>query len=109
MIDGDIKKAHREAVIEILSSNERVEKAVLFGSRAMQTNNVRSDVDIALFGDNLSISDHARLTESIELIPMAQSVDLVLYRTISNPQLLKHIEKNGVVWYRRKVKDFVAP
>ena len=47
MTDG-LKDAHREAIIAVLAANERVERAVLFGSRATGTNTVSSDVDIAL-------------------------------------------------------------
>lgn len=49
MTDG-LKDAHREAIVAALAANARVERAVLFGSRATGTNNVASDVDIALFG-----------------------------------------------------------
>ena len=47
---GGLKDAHREAIIAVIEANERVERAVLFGSRATGTNTVTSDVDIALFG-----------------------------------------------------------
>ena len=53
MSDG-LKAQHRTAIIATLAANNRVEQAVLFGSRAMGTNTVTSDVDIALFGQHLT-------------------------------------------------------
>ena len=100
MIDG-LKDRHRDAIIALLAANDRVEKAVLFGSRAMETGTDTSDVDIALFGDRLSLTDQARLAAAIEEIPMAQSVDLVLHRTIDHQPLLDHIRTHGIEWYRR--------
>ena len=47
MTDG-LKDAHREAIIAVIAANDRVERAVLFGSRATGTNTVTSDVDIAI-------------------------------------------------------------
>ena len=100
MTDG-LKDAHREAIIAALAANDRVERAVLFGSRATGTNTVTSDVDIALFGDRLTLTDQSRLATAIDEIPMAQTVDLLLYDSISDPILRKHIRKEGVEWYPR--------
>ena len=98
MTDG-LKDAHREAIIAVIAANDRVERAVLFGSRATGTNTVTSDVDIALFGDRLTLTDQARLATAVEKIPMAQSVDLILYDSIRDPTLRKHIRREGVEWY----------
>ncbi len=100
MTDG-LKDAHRAAIIAALTANERVERAILFGSRAMGTHRAASDVDIALFGDELTSNDVARLATAMEALPMAQTVDLILHRSIDNPALLKHIVRRGVEWYRK--------
>ena len=98
MTDG-LKDAHREAIIAVIAANDRVERAVLFGSRATGTNTVTSDVDIALFGDRLTLTDQARLAAAIDKIPMAQSVDLLLYHSIGDRTLLDHIRTHGVDLY----------
>ena len=100
MTDG-LKDAHREAIIAVIAANDRVERAVLFGSRATGTNTVTSDVDIALFGDRLTLTDQARLAAAIDKIPMAQSVDLLLYDSISDRTLRAHVRHHGVEWYAR--------
>ncbi|MYG38668.1 MAG: nucleotidyltransferase domain-containing protein, partial [Synechococcus sp. SB0676_bin_10] len=97
MSDG-LKAQHRAAIIATLAANRRVEKAVLFGSQAMGTNTVTSDVDIALFGPQLTLTDQAKLAAACEELPMAQSVDLVLHSTIDNPALVEHIRSHGVEW-----------
>ncbi len=104
MTDG-IKDAHREAIISTLAANERVERAVLFGSRATRTNTVSSDVDIALFGDRLTLTDQACLAAALDEIPMAQSVDLLLYNSVTNRVLREHIRCQGIEWYVRAVPD----
>lgn len=101
MTDG-LKDAHREAIIAVIAANDRVERAVLFGSRATGTNTVTSDVDIALFGDRLTLTDQARLAVAIDEIPMAQSVDLLLYDSIRDRTLREHIRNDGVEWFERK-------
>ena len=100
MTDG-LKDMHREAIIAEIKANDRVERAVLFGSRATGANSSSSDVDIALFGDRLTLTDQARLAAALDEIPMAQSVDLVLYDSIRNRTLREHIRNHGVAWLAR--------
>ncbi len=100
MSDG-LKAQHRAAIIAALAANDQVERAVLFGSRAMGTNTITSDVDIALFGDRLTLTDQAHLAATCDNLPMAQSVGLVLHNTIDNSALVDHIRTHGVEWYRR--------
>ena len=106
MTDG-LKDAHRDAIIAEIAANDRVERAVLFGSRATGTNTVSSDVDIALFG-NLTLTDQARLAAALDEIPMAQSVDLLLYDSIQDRTLREHIRRQGVEWYARSSDTWAA-
>ena len=105
----DLKDAHREAIIATIAANDHVERAVLFGSRATGTNTVSSDVDIALFGDRLTLTDQAGLAAALDELPMAQSVDLLLYDSIGDRTLLEHIRSQGVQWYARTTPARLAP
>ena len=100
MTDG-LKDNHRNEIIDVLSANKRVERAVLFGSRAMETFTPASDIDIALYGDLLTLTDQANLATAIDELPMAQRVDLLLHATVNNEALCRHIEEHGIEWYRR--------
>jgi predicted nucleotidyltransferase len=98
--DG-LKDTHRRALLDILSANQRVERVVLFGSRAMGSYTPTSDVDLVLYGDALTLTDQARLAAAIDELPIPQRVDLVLFNTIDNDKLKEHIRKHGVEWFRR--------
>lgn len=100
MIDG-LKTKHRQAIIDALATYERVERAVLFGSRAQGTFSVTSDVDIALFGDKLNLRDLPKLMEAIDRLMIPQKVDLLLHNSINNEALLREIKVHGVDLYRR--------
>ena len=101
MTDG-LKDRHREAIIAEIAANDRVERAILFGSRANGTHTVTSDVDIALFGARLTLTDQARLAAALDRIPMAQSVDLLIYDRVRNRALLESIRSHGVEWFVRE-------
>lgn len=101
MTDG-LKERHRTAVIDIIAANARVERAVLFGSRATGTFRPASDVDVALFGERLSMSDQFDLAAAIEELTIPQRVNLLLYGTVDSIALREHIETEGIEWYRRR-------
>ncbi|MBL0713904.1 MAG: nucleotidyltransferase domain-containing protein [Desulfosarcina sp.] len=100
MNDG-LKDRHRQALIDILAAHRGVEKAVLFGSRAMGTFTPESDVDIVLFGDTLSLTDQAKLAAVMDGLSIPQRVDLLRHKMIRNKKLHEHIKKHGVVWFER--------
>ena len=103
MTDG-LKDRHRAAIIATIAANERVERAVLFGSRATGTHSASSDVDIALIGDGLTLTDHACLAVALDDIPMAQKIDLVLYDSIQDEILKRNIRHQSVEWYARSIQ-----
>ena len=104
MTDG-LRDAHRKAIIAVIAANDRVEQAVLYGSRATGTNTTTSDVDIALYGDRLTLTDQSRLAAAVEEIPMAQSVDLILYHSIRDRSLREHLRREGIEWYARPTRQ----
>ena len=83
-------------IANVLYSNERVQGAKIFGSRAIGTFHKGSDIDICLFGEELTISDLNRISSELDELNIPQIVDLVNFRTIKNENLLKHIEDFSV-------------
>ena len=100
MNDG-LRQESRRAIIRILAGNPRVERAVLFGSRAMGRFRPESDIDLALFGEALSLGDLLRLSVAIDGLPIPQRVDLLRVHGIVNRELLRHIETDGLPWFVR--------
>ena len=79
-----------------------VETAVIFGSRAKGTHAPGSDVDIAVVGPDVNLDDVSRLHSRLEdESPMPYFFDVVDYYRIDNPPLKEHIDRVGVVFYRR--------
>jgi predicted nucleotidyltransferase len=98
MIDGiDLKSC--KAIIDILRSHAGVERAVLFGSRAMGTFTSESDIDICLIGRTLTLTDQAQLAARFERLPIPQKVDVLRYHTITNDALRLHIDREGKLLY----------
>lgn len=84
------------AIANVLYSNERVSGAKIFGSRAIGTFHEGSDIDICLFGEELTISDLNRIASELDDLNIPEIIDLVNFRNIKNENLLKHIEDFSV-------------
>jgi len=61
-----LSEEQTEQIRKILSSSIHLEKAVIFGSRAMGTNRQGSDIDIALYGEDLTFHDKISLMTRID-------------------------------------------
>jgi len=90
-----LKDEHFDAILGVLRRHPRVEKAVLFGSRAMGTYTLESDVDLCLFGDAIDLTEHARILAEMEALTVPQRVDLLVHHAIKEQALLEHIARQG--------------
>lgn len=78
----------------------RVTEAILYGSRAKGNYHPGSDIDLTLKGDQLSHSDLLDIEQSLDDLLLPYKIDLSLLGQIDNPELLKHIERVGQLFYR---------
>ena len=87
-------------ITKALITLPEIEKAVIFGSRAMGNYKKGSDIDIAIFGDKTTSNTITRLSASInQELPIPYFVDVIDYNTISNIKLKEHIEQEGKIIY----------
>ena len=78
---------------------DKIERAVLFGSRARGDNNERSDYDVAVFGD-VSAADRSKLrARAEEELPTLHKIDLVFICCVSDPAFLRNVNEEGVIFY----------
>lgn len=85
-----------QSVISIFQKNPKIERAVLFGSRAKGNFNTGSDVDIALEGNELTLSDLLDLNLEIDNLFLPWKFDLIIYNRIKEKSLLEHIKRVGI-------------
>ncbi|MDE2774279.1 MAG: restriction endonuclease subunit S, partial [Gemmatimonadota bacterium] len=100
---------HREAIVAEIAANDRVERALCFNPHATGAGGASPDVNIVLFGRQLTLVDQARLSAAVDEIPVAQSVDLVLYDSIQDRTLRERVWREGVEWYTQPRSTHAAP
>ena len=83
-----------------LAQRYEVDRLVLFGSRARGDHRERSDIDLAVFG--ISAIEAGRLRLDLDELPTLLQFDLLCVGPNTEPQILKSIQKEGVVLYASK-------
>lgn len=88
-------------IISILSANPKIEKIVLFGSRAKGNFNKGSDIDIAIKGQQLNLDDIVESKIKIDELSLPYKFDIIIYDRINEPDLIGHIDRVGKILFRR--------
>lgn len=89
-------------IIEILKKYEEVSSAKIFGSRARGNHRNSSDIDIALFGDNLTHAINTKIFFEIDNLYLPYKIDLINFNTLkSDDKLKENILKEGVDIYAK--------
>lgn len=97
LLDRDLK-----FIVSALSRFEEIDKAVIFGSRAIGNYKKGSDIDLALIGVQITDEILIKLYDCLnEEYPIPYFFDLLHYESISNKKLKKHINDYGKVIYIR--------
>ncbi len=100
-----ILKQDWDRIISVFSSNPKIKKAILFGSRAKGSFSNGSDIDIALKGEGLNLDDILDVNMKYEMLSLPYKLDIVLYDRINEKALIEHINRVGVILYDRDTKD----
>lgn len=87
---------------EVFAANARIERVVLYGSRAKGNYKPFSDVDITLEGDELTHTDLNRLSLAIDDLLLPYQFDISIFRTLKNEALIDHIRRMGITIYEKK-------
>jgi predicted nucleotidyltransferase len=83
-------------ILDCLTKVDEIEKAVIFGSRAMGNFKMGSDIDIAIFGERITFETVSRLYGKLnEGLPIPYFVDVVNYHTLELESLKHHIQSEG--------------
>lgn len=102
-------------MIQALKEHKEIQKAAIFGSRAMGNYKRGSDVDMVIYGTEITenIVNQLRITLN-EKLPLPYYFDIVHYESISSDEFKEHIDtvskllyntSDGDVQFRSEIAD----
>jgi len=90
-------------IIQVLEKFPEVELARIFGSRAKGNYRNGSDVDLAVFGNNISFERIIHISSVLnEETMMPYYFDVLDYYSIENADLVRHIDRIGRIIYSKE-------
>ena len=100
-----MKYGLKESVVEkmngVFAQYPEVETAVLYGSRAKGNYKHGSDIDLTLYGRaDLTLNILYKIMNDIDDLLLPYMVDLSIFNTISDPDVVEHIQRVGVTFYK---------
>lgn len=89
------------AIRGVFAKHQNVEKAILYGSRALGSYRAGSDIDLTLLG-NINYQELQQLELELDDLLLPYKFDLSRFTDLDNPELVKHIERAGITFYTAK-------
>ena len=96
-----LKEATITAIQNIFAEHLKIQKAILYGSRAKGNFRDGSDIDLSLVGDDLDLTELLKIENELDDLLLPYKIDLSLFHRIENQDLIDHINRIGIVFFKR--------
>lgn len=90
-----------ERINSVFAAYPEVEQVVLYGSRAKGTHRAASDIDLCLKGEKLTLPLLLKIGNALDDLLLPYQIDLSILHELDNPELIEHIQRVGLVFYRK--------
>lgn len=88
-------------IIFVLSKYNKIECALIFGSRAKGNFSNGSDIDIAVKANLLSFDEFISIQTELDQLELIYKIDFIDYDKINEPALKEHIDRVGEIFYEK--------
>lgn len=88
-------------IVAVFAQYSSIEKAVIYGSRAKGNYRIGSDIDIALYGEQLTYEQLSKVETVLDDLLLPYTMDICIFSHIESQSLLEHINRVGKVFYQR--------
>jgi len=83
-------------ISSVFSAHPKIKQVKIYGSRAKGNYHHGSDIDLCIFSDELSDDELNQIKNEIDDLMLPYGVDICDFVSISNAELMEHIERVGV-------------
>ncbi len=96
-----LKDKHIELIHSVFSRHPSVEKVIIYGSRAKGNPKNGSDIDLTLKGRALDLESIMKIEDELDDLLLPYKIDLSIFEKIENPDLVDHINRVGIEFYKK--------
>jgi len=92
-----------QKICSVLARYPQVEQAFLYNSRGKGNFKNGSDIDLTLCGEaDLTLNVLYRISNELDDLLLPYTIDLSIFRDISDPEVVEHIRRVGVAFYQKE-------
>lgn len=84
-----------DKIVETIKKNLKIQKIILFGSRAKNSYKKGSDIDISIVSEDLSLKELNHIKVMLDDLMLPYKIDLIDFSRITNDDLKEHINRVG--------------
>lgn len=95
-----LKSSIIKSLKTIFESNPKIERVLIYGSRAKGNYYKGSDIDLVIIAPEMSFSEYLRLYSKLEELNIPYQIDVTKYDLLEN-KIQEHINRVGKEIYRR--------
>ena len=96
-----LKQEQIAKMINVFSQFPEIEEVIIYGSRAKGNYRSGSDIDLTLKGSTLNLNLLFKIENALDDILLPYFIDLSIYHTLNNPDLVNHIDRVGCKFYSK--------
>ena len=105
-----LKEITVQKICGVFAKYSRVEKAMIYGSRAKGNYKNGSDIDLTLYGGkDLTLDVLYKIMTEIDDLLLPYTIDLSIFHDLSDPDFIDHIQRVGVLFYKKRENADVTP
>lgn len=90
-----------DKINEFFSTINEIEEVKIFGSRAKGNYKPNSDIDFAIYGKKISDKLLRHISSELDELSTPYKYDILDYRTLDNKDLIKNIDTDGKLFYKK--------
>lgn len=94
-----LKESTIAKITAVFAKYPRVHTVLLYGSRAKGNYRNGSDIDLTMIGE-LKYADLAKIEDEIDDLFLPYTFDISIFSDIDNQDLIEHINRVGIVFYK---------
>ena len=98
-----LRDIHISKIKSVFKQFSNIDKAIIYGSRAKGNFLNGSDIDLTLIGESIDLTELQKIENELDDLLLPYKIDLSLFHKIDNLELLNHIERVGIEFYKKMV------
>lgn len=85
-----------DKIKSVFATHPLIEKVLVYVSRAKGNFRPNSDIDLTIIAPSMSLTEVLKIENEIDDLLLPYKIDLSLFHTIDNKNLIEHIQRVGV-------------